>query len=609
MAISSDIRLTAEQQESVNYDAGDLLIRGVAGSGKSVVLMSRALSLNKKANDKGDKIRILILTYTKALVKYTSRLVSLSKINPCLIELNGIDSLIFHCCQSMKMGRIDIANDAECAKYAALALNQHLNEHQANRHRFYDVDPQFWADEFIWMKQKDLRTADAYEEAERTGRGNKVRIARTERSMVFEFFQNYEEILKKNKKINWEDLYLYAWDHRDTIPYSYLYDFVLIDEAQDLSFVQLRFAKYITRKAITIAADNGQKIYNKSFSWRDLGIDLRGRASKKLSVTFRNTKEIWAMSECLQNVNRYYRDDNTEYTDSEMPDISGLKPRVYRCLNGADEDQAIVQLAKQWIKSRKVVGILYRSYNPEGKAVLALLKKAGIPFEFIGGKSEWDITEPGVKVCTMHSSKGLEFDAVLIPRFNMSSVPPDHLIGDADEEDEIEILKTERALLYVAMTRAKDLLAFTYNGFPSPFLAEFEHSTYEHLDTSGKRIEKPDFEGITADQLIGRKDQEKANRQQNKPSSTNRPSTERRNITENNKTTDEKKPEIKLRPAGNKDIIAGKHVVHKTFGPGVITEVHNALLSSTVTINFENAGQKKLATSVIIKQKMLSIEE
>lgn len=495
MAIISDFKLTDEQAKSVNYRGGDLLIRGVAGSGKSVVLMSRALNLNKKANTEHKAVRILILTYTNALIDYTSQLVQMTGVTPCLIELKSIDSMAYWCCRKLGIDRYELASDADKKEYAKLALNMHMQKNTSKSHRFYQLEPQFWADEFSWMMQKGLWSRQDYIDAERTGRGTKVRITKDEKTIVFELFEIYNDLLKKNGKKTWEHLYQFAWDHRDNIPEDFYYDYVLIDEAQDLSFVQLRFARYLTGETITVAADAAQKIYKKSFAWKDIGIDIRGQASKKLTITFRNTKEIWALAESLQNVNRSCTDDRAEYTESVVPTFTGMKPRVYVCRNATDENYLIASLAREWASKGKVVGVLYRAYS-EGKQIMNALRANSVPFQYYKDKN-CNLAFPGIKVCTLHSAKGLEFDSVLIPHFTSSAIPLNSVLNVITDPDEkLEQIKMERSLLYVGMTRAKNELVITFCGEPSPFLGEFDPDTYDYLKTDGTEVTKVPFTGV-----------------------------------------------------------------------------------------------------------------
>ena len=71
----------------------------------------------------------------------------------------------------------------------------------------------------------------------------------------------------------------------------------------------------------------------------------------------------------------------------------------------------------------------------------------------------------GVHLLTLHGAKGLEFEAVFIPRLEERELP----IKLAKKPEEIA---EERRLFYVGMTRAKRQLAITWSGKPSRFLAE-----------------------------------------------------------------------------------------------------------------------------------------
>ena len=71
----------------------------------------------------------------------------------------------------------------------------------------------------------------------------------------------------------------------------------------------------------------------------------------------------------------------------------------------------------------------------------------------------------GVHLLTLHGAKGLEFDAVFLPRVEERELP----VRAARRADEID---EERRLLYVGLTRAKRHLCVTWSGRPSRFLAE-----------------------------------------------------------------------------------------------------------------------------------------
>ena len=75
-------------------------------------------------------------------------------------------------------------------------------------------------------------------------------------------------------------------------------------------------------------------------------------------------------------------------------------------------------------------------------------------------------------LCTMHLAKGLEFRAVVVMACDDEEVIPlqSRIESAADEVDLEEIYTTERHLLYVACTRARDFLLVTSGGPASEFL-------------------------------------------------------------------------------------------------------------------------------------------
>ena len=484
------IELTKTQRDSVEYEAGDLLVKGVPGSGKSVVLMQRALRFNMKAIAAKETKRIVILTYAKSLVKYTNELVDLAQLSKRMIDIMTIDK----CCHSVysqmtHKSKLFILQDYEKkAEYVDKAIQKHLDKNK--KHRFHDIDASFWIDEFKWMKEKNITSEAQYVNAERTGRGGKVRMTKEDKVIAYGIFHEYCTLLRQKNVLEWEDLYAYVIANADKIPESAKFDYVLVDEAQDLSYVKLKVAKLLARKSITIAADKAQKIYNTSFSWKELGIDIRGKASKSLDKTFRSTKQIIQLAESLLEVNRALQDDQSEFTDAVLPEREGTVPQVIGCKNAAAEQQMVISLIKKHLANNDVIGVLYRSTR-ERSSIVKWLQAAGITFEMIQKDVGWSLNTPGVKISTIHSSKGLEFDVIIIPRFTQEVFPLSNLLENADQEQIAEIKAQERSLLYVGMTRAKYDLYLTYSGTHSDYLVDFEPEFYKYISNEGRLLVKP----------------------------------------------------------------------------------------------------------------------
>jgi superfamily I DNA/RNA helicase len=90
---------------------------------------------------------------------------------------------------------------------------------------------------------------------------------------------------------------------------------------------------------------------------------------------------------------------------------------------------------------------------------LEYLKKSGIDYAYL----EKEKSASGkISVSTMHSAKGLEYRIVLIIACDSNVIPKSSRLEKAGDESELEeIYATERQLLYVACTRARDLIRTT----------------------------------------------------------------------------------------------------------------------------------------------------
>jgi superfamily I DNA/RNA helicase len=103
----------------------------------------------------------------------------------------------------------------------------------------------------------------------------------------------------------------------------------------------------------------------------------------------------------------------------------------------------------------------------------AALAEKGIPVYKIKPSEREDRTRPGLRLATMHRVKGLEFDRMIIAGVNAGAVPhPAALHAASDPAVRAEAEVRERALLYVAATRARREVRITGWGEPSPFLLD-----------------------------------------------------------------------------------------------------------------------------------------
>lgn len=472
MMTNRRVDLTKEQEACVNYKGGDLLVKGVAGSGKSYVILKRALKL---FNESHDTASIKIFTYTNILVKYSDELLQ-NKMGGKFIDVSTVDSYFMQIYKTM-FRRFPFIKDEKTLEIIDKVLLNHRKKGK-KRHRFYSLSNDFWMEEFNWIQEKCIFAEDDYIKTSRKGRGSEIKIvSEIDKKLVWSLYELFCQEMKKAKCNTWPEVYLRINENIDKIPDKFKIDYVFIDEAQDLTIGKLRALKAITKKTITIAADMAQKIYKTTFTWKEVGIDIQGRASKTLKKSFRSTKQIVMLAEDLALSNRKNVDLKDELTEAVFPDKEGDIPILFTFKNNIQEEVFLVKFIEGLLQKfqDETIGIICKTKKYFFQ-VRAILNKAGIDFqEVLHSKKDapkWSLLEPGLKIVIAKSSKGLEFDTVLIPKFEEGIYPFTPTIVDKEQEN--DFLATERNLLYVAMTRARQrLFMFCTENNKSRFVDEF----------------------------------------------------------------------------------------------------------------------------------------
>lgn len=243
------------------------------------------------------------------------------------------------------------------------------------------------------------------------------------------------------------------------------YAAILIDEAHDFEADWFKVVVPLLDPetgSLLVLYDDAQSIYkNKktlSFTFSSVGIQARGRTTV-LRTNYRNTLEILLVAKYFAHSIFTETDEQQEdLIPTLSPDSAGRRgdmPELH-CFANADDElryiaERISQLIKQGLSPDKIA-ILYR-YGHQAESVENALAKKNTAFVSTRnekGKRHLYGDDPRVKIVSMFSSKGLEFDAVFIAHLNQMPKK------NAD-------LQAEARLLYVAMTRAIETLVFTYH--------------------------------------------------------------------------------------------------------------------------------------------------
>jgi superfamily I DNA/RNA helicase len=218
------------------------------------------------------------------------------------------------------------------------------------------------------------------------------------------------------------------------------------------------------------AGDLGQRIFQQPFSWLALGVDIRGR-SRTLHINYRTSHQIRMQADRLLEPELSDVDGNTEERRGTISAFNGPAPAVSTFTTPEVEYRAVsrwlVERTKEGITTNEIA-VFVRSTDQLERAKIAV-EQAGLVHEVLD--EHLQITAGRVSVCTMHLAKGLEFRAVVVMACDDEVIPlQERMENVADDADLEEVYNTERHLLYVACTRARDHLLVTSGDEPSEFL-------------------------------------------------------------------------------------------------------------------------------------------
>jgi superfamily I DNA/RNA helicase len=318
-----------------------------------------------------------------------------------------------------------------------------------------------------------LEDWEAYRDVARLGR--KTRIPEPQRKMLWSIFEKVRDGLKSRKLITHAQLFtsLAAAISKTKKP---VFDFAVADEAQDITVAHVRFFAALgggRRNALFFAGDLGQRIFQQPFSWKALGVDIRGR-SRTLRVNYRTSHQIRTQADRLLGPVVTDVDGNGEDRSDTVSVFNGPPP-VVRSLKSASDEASFVgnwiaECAKAGVVPHEF-GVFVRSPAQLDRA-RAAVKAAGVPFKILDEHVE---TANGhVSISTMHLAKGLEFRAVVVMACDDEVIPlQDRIETVGDDADLQEVYETERHLLYVACTRARDHLLVCGVDPVSEFLDDF----------------------------------------------------------------------------------------------------------------------------------------
>lgn len=444
---------------------GPARVSGSAGTGKTIVALHRSVYLTKQSED----TRTLLATFSDPLAQALHlRLRRLIGNQPKLgdrIDVHSLDAISTRLYQ-LHFQKPKLATPKQLDTILAAAAKSVPN------HKF---TPTFLRSE--WANVVDawcLDSWEAYRDVVRLGR--RTRLPEAQRQILWQIFAKVLDQLKSDSLLTPSQVYTRLAAKLATLKKA-PFDHIIIDEAQDLSVAQLKFLAAMGSSIpnrLFFAGDLGQRIFEQPFSWKALGVDIRGRSSN-LKVNYRTSHQIRTQADRLLDKEIADADGNKEDRRGTVSAFNGPPPTIQRFKSQSEEQSAITK----WLQSEIAtgapphsIGIFVRSLEELDRAKSAVaaanLEYAVLDENMMQGTNR-------IAISTMHLAKGLEFQSVAVMALDEDIIPSARRIESLSDESDIkDAYNTERHLLYVACTRARDRLLLTATSPASEFLDDLE---------------------------------------------------------------------------------------------------------------------------------------
>lgn len=489
---------------------GPARVSGGPGTGKTIVALHRINHLVRTLPPGHDK-PILLTTVTKNLAAdLRSRLVDLVQ-DPALIErveVTHIDEL------SQQVISESSLRGVARRRIDDRAALDHIRTLLGEGDQAVSWDAEFLMEEWEQViLGQSVTSRTGYFRTRRVGRGRQ--LTRPDRATVWKILEQFTERLdglgvetwaqaaeraarseiERADRIRARQEYKNRVDGRELIhrdaeasarDLKFRYRHIVVDEAQDLRPAHWKMLRAMVAEGkndMFIVGDTHQRIYDNHISLGSLGINIRGR-SARLTLSYRTTKEILRRAMAVVSGEPY--DDLDGGEDSLVAYRSVLRgpvPELYGYGSWDDERAGLGEIVRAWRDElaqdekgqprdpRGLIAIAVPDRDMAAQVAYYLVTKANISCADLtadGPKGEGDI-----HVGIMQRFKGLEYQRLVIAGASASLIPRAEVVERYRAEDPARYqreLRKARSKLFVASTRARDALAITWHGDPSPFI-------------------------------------------------------------------------------------------------------------------------------------------
>ncbi|MFL7866367.1 UvrD-helicase domain-containing protein [Vibrio cincinnatiensis] len=476
LATRFDMLEQADVSEESQDDFSVRLINGVAGSGKTLILINRAIAFCKKHPDK----KALLVIHNKPVT---------SDIKHRFEEwLGGVPSNLkietFH--QFALNQQKKVSNNWRLTPlFGDKAIEPLRAQIFCDTNESYTqlklTDGQIWS-ELEYINEYLIKDEDEYLEYERQGRG--FALQKSQRMHIWKLYEMVVQTMSSPKGYL-PSLYVKDLALREDSNGLEKFDHILVDEAQFFapSWLQLVKMSLISNGAIFLCADPNQGFLKSRLSWKSVGFNVRGR-TKRLNYSYRTTYEIMVAANALIEG---IEDDADDFVKPDLERMErGVKPQIIYSHTLQDEKIRFLNELSECCRTddiplQQVMVLCSGSYSPWslkrdientlGKGTVVNCNDWKDIKDNIGGK---------IRLMSINSCTGMESGVTFV-------LGAGELMNQAKN---IDLDDTERELahkeslrkLYVSMTRAGQRLVL----FSTEKLPEGVH---EYVELSGASLD------------------------------------------------------------------------------------------------------------------------
>ena len=448
---------------------GSVKVTGGGGTGKTVAALHRL----KRLSEGAPRNSILYTTYTKALIRNVRQKIRNLHVNEDACVIDNIDGLLSEVASKygIKPKGWNVLDYIK-VDYGKTKNQEIWEDIVDNNLTAFDADflYQEYLDVIAYNNITDLK---AYLRQPRRGRSKALSVK--QRMEIWKLVEMYVAEKKEQHYFDRSELF--------NITANYLNDngihpfaHIIADEIQDFSNPELRFLRALTPEGpndLFMVGDPYQRIYNnRQINFSSVGINVRGKRSRRLKVNYRTTEEIKRQAVSVVKGCAYDNfDGEAEKLDGYVSLMHGPQPEYYVYPSPQEEQNAVLKFIKECHEG----GISYKDIaiaNPRRDGLRdfqSSLHISGMPYKNLENSDNGDVD--GIVLSTMHNMKGLEFKVVIITGINHNSFPskPYNWNG-MDKREQTNHMMNQRCLMYVAITRAMQKVLITGVGEKSELL-------------------------------------------------------------------------------------------------------------------------------------------